>query len=87
MTPRKKYRKRPLEGHNVERLKYISGLFREHRLWMGYSREEMESEFGISRSVIERVESSKHLNQNLKTVFEMADIYHISPEELFQGVL
>jgi len=88
MNSRKKYHKRPMEAHNVERLKSISGIFLELRLSLGYSREEMQNSFSISKSVIERAESLKfeHLNQNLKTILEMADIYQISPEELFQGV-
>ena len=82
----KKYRKRPLEAHNIERMKFISGLLREHRLWLGLSQEEVESEYGIPRSVIHRLESQKHLNQNLRTIVEVADAYQISPELLFQGV-
>jgi transcriptional regulator with XRE-family HTH domain len=85
MNTKTKYRKRSLQGHNAERLKYISGLLKEHRLWMGYSRVEME-QFGISRAVIQRAESSDPANLTLKTLLEIADVYQVSPEELFQGV-
>ena len=87
MKSKKKYRKRPLEGHNSERMKHISGLFLECRRWTGMSRQDMEDEYGISRSVIERVESSSMpMNITLRTILEMADIYMISPSELFEDV-
>jgi len=82
-----KYRKRPLVGHNSERMKHLSGLFLECRRWTGMSRQDMEDEYGISRAVIERVESSSEpLNITLRTILEMADIYMISPSELFEDV-
>lgn len=86
MSKGKKYRKRPLEAHNIERMKYISALLREHRMWLGLSQEEVESIYRIPRSVLHRVESQEHLNQNLRTILEVADVYQISPELLFQGV-
>ena len=86
MNSGKKYRKRNLEAHNIERIYFLSALLCEHRLWLGYSRVDME-QFGISRSVIQRAESSSDpANLTLKTVFELADVYQISPEELFAGV-
>ena len=84
--PKKKYNKRVLEAHNALRLKYISGLLKEHRLWLGYSREEMEQEYGISRASLQRAESPDPKNLTIKTILELSDIYQISPEELFKGV-
>lgn len=81
-----KYRKRPIEAHNEMRMQYIAGLLKEHRLWLGLSRLEVEEEFGISRSVLERVESPNALNISMKTLMEVADVYQVSLEELFQGV-
>ena len=81
-----KYHKRYLEAHNIERMKYLSGLLKEFRLNSGYSREDLEREHGISRAVIQRAESSDPVNLTLKTIFEIADVFMISPEELFQGV-
>lgn len=81
-----KYQKRLLEAHNSERIKYISGLIKQHRLFMGYSREEMEELYGISRATLQRAESSYPKNLTLKTILEIADVYQISPEDLFKGV-
>ena len=51
------------------------------------SRQDMEDEYGISRAVVERVESSSMpVNITLRTILEMADIYMISPSELFEDV-
>ena len=82
----KKYKKQILYPHNEDRMIYISGLLKEHRLWMGYSRVEMEEEFGISRATLQRAESSDPKNLTLKTVFDLLDIYEISPNELFRGI-
>ncbi|MCK5135462.1 MAG: helix-turn-helix transcriptional regulator [Bacteroidales bacterium] len=87
MKSKRKYRKRPLEEHNSERMKHLSGLFLECRRWTGMSRKDIEDEYGISRAVIERVESSTvPMNITLRTILEMADIYMISPSELFEDL-
>ena len=83
MNSKKKYKKRLLEAHNAERMKYISGLLKEHRLWLNYSREEMEKEYGISRASLQRAESPDPKNLTLKTVLELADIYRVSINDLF----
>ena len=87
MHRKKKYHKKQLHAHNILRLEYISRLFLEHRRWLGLSREQVECESGgISRSVIERVESLNDLNLTLKTVFELADFYQIPIHEIFQEI-
>jgi transcriptional regulator with XRE-family HTH domain len=86
MPGRKQYRKRPLEGHTSDRMVQITTLLKEYRLWTGYTREEIEEEFGISRATLQRVESSDPKNITIRTIFELSDIYEVAPETLFQGV-
>lgn len=81
-----KYNKRSLEPHNAERIQQISSLLKEYRINSGYSREQLEEEYGISTSVLQRAESTIPVNISLKTLLEIADLYFISPEELFTGV-
>lgn len=81
-----KYHKRPLEGHTADRLVKITTLLKEYRIWTGYTRKEMEDEFGISSATLQRAESSDPKNITLKTIFELADIYEVAPEILFQDV-
>lgn len=81
-----KYNKRGLESHNADRIQQISSLLKEFRINSGYTREQLEEEYGISRSVLQRAESSKPVNISLKTLLEISDLYFITPEELFSGV-
>ena len=81
-----KYNKRSLEPHNAHRIQQISSLLKEFRINSGYTREQLEEKYGISTSVLQRAESSKPANVSLKTLLEIADLYFISPEELFAGV-
>jgi transcriptional regulator with XRE-family HTH domain len=81
-----KYKKRELEEHNAERIRKISESLKDFRILYGYSRERLEEEFGISRSVLQRAESSSPENISLKTLFEIADLYYISPAELFSDI-
>jgi len=81
-----KYQKRSLESHNADRIQQISTLLKEFRINFGYTREYIEEEYGISPSVVQRAESSKPVNISLKTLLEIADLYFISPAELFEGI-
>ena len=81
-----KYHKRYLEGHNAQRMSQISALLKEFRLSNGFTREEIERIHGIPKSALQRVESSDPNNITLKTILEVADIYMMSPAELFESV-
>ena len=81
-----KYNKRYLEAHNALRMSQISALLKEFRISNGFTREDIEYHYGIPSSVLQRVESQEPANITLKTILEVADIYMISPAELFQEV-
>jgi transcriptional regulator with XRE-family HTH domain len=81
-----KYHKRYLEAHNALRMSQISALLKEFRVSNGYTREDIEYHYGIPCSVLQRVESLEPTNISLKTILEVADIYMISPAELFQEI-
>ena len=81
-----KYNKRYLEAHNAMRMSQISALLREFRVSNGYTREDIEELHGIPSSVLQRVESLEPANITLKTILEVADIYMISPAELFEAI-
>ena len=85
MKSKKKYRKQPLIECNRARLEYISGLFREYRLWTGHSRESIAEENNLNRSFFECAESPNN-NPTLKSIFLLCDVYEITPEELFKGL-
>jgi transcriptional regulator with XRE-family HTH domain len=81
-----KYHKRYLEAHNALRMSQISALLKEFRISNGLTREDIEYHYGIPSSVLQRVESLEPANISLKTILEVADIYMISPAELFQEI-
>ena len=83
---KKKYQKRLLEEHNADRMRYISGLLKEYRLGMGYSRVDFEEKYGISRASLQRAESSEPKNLTIKLILELSDVFQISPEILFRGI-
>ena len=84
MSQKRKYRKALIQGHNQMRLEYIGGLLREYRFDSMLSREDFASEHGISRSLLERIETGK--NVTVHSLLRVCDIFQLSPEEVFEGV-
>jgi len=86
MRRKKKYRKRPMDHQTQKRLEYISQYFRECRFMEGHSRESFAEENNVNRSFLECLESPNH-NPTLRSVFFLCDLYEITPEDLFYGVI
>ena len=84
---KRRYRKAPLEAHNEMRMKYIGQLLREYRNETQLSRadfaEEYE-EYGISRSLIERIENGQVVT--IHSLLRYMDCLHVDPETVFIGV-
>ena len=80
-----RYKKRNLEPHNRERIKYIANFFRDIRKWQGESRDYLSEKYSISRSLIELAES-QNMNITLKTLFYLCDVYQIKPKDLFSNL-
>jgi transcriptional regulator with XRE-family HTH domain len=84
MDQKRRYKKAPLEAHNEERLSYLGLLLREYRYETMLSLEDFASEFGISRSLLERIENGSNIT--LHSLLRILDIFQISPAEIFEGV-
>ncbi len=85
MAEKKKYRKRQLGEEDREKISYIACLFREYRIWEGWSQKTVAEENNLSRSFIERSEKLDN-NPTLKSIILLSNIYGITLEELFIGV-
>ena len=75
-----KYRKQSLESHNIDRLYIIGKILREYRELNFMSRGDIDMEYSISRSLVERAERGSNIT--LATFFRLCDAYNISPDEL-----
>jgi len=78
------YKKYQAEEHNVDRLKTLGKVLREHRELSFLSRDYIDKEYSISKSLIERAE--KGANITLMTLFRLCDIYDIPLYELMNEV-
>lgn len=84
MPEKRKYNRAPYDGLSQMRMEYIGGLLRQYRYDTMLSREDFAKEYGISRSVVERIETGQ--NVNILSLFRMCNFFGISPSELFQGI-
>ena len=84
MAPKIKYRKTGIEGHNQDRMEYVGNLLKQYRNDTMLSREDFAAEYGISRSLVERIETGK--NVTINSLLRLCDIFMISPEDLFLWV-
>ncbi|WP_066633120.1 helix-turn-helix domain-containing protein [Labilibacter marinus] len=80
---KQKYHRVHFDGLAQMRMEAIGGVIRQYRYDTMLSREDFAKEYGISRSLVERIETGK--NVNILSLFRICDIFMISPEELFQG--
>lgn len=84
MKSKRRYNKAKLEAHNQQRLEYLGMLLKEYRNETLLSRVDFAHEYGISRSLLERVELGK--NVTLHSVLRICDLFMISPSEIFIGI-
>ena len=75
---------KPTEEHNRERLRIIGKILRDYRMREFMSREFVEENYSISRSVVERAEKGKNIT--LTTLFRLMDAYAIDVEELLTEI-
>ena len=75
---------KPIEEHNRERLRIIGKFLRDYRMREFMSREYVEENYSISRSVIERAEKGENIT--LSTLFRLLDAYDIDTEELLTEI-
>ena len=83
MNQKRIYRKAQIEGHNQMRMQQIGYLLREYRYETMLSRADFEK-LGMSRSVIERIETGKIVTTN--SLFRYMDLLLVSPEDIFLEV-
>lgn len=84
MQNKRTYRKAPVEAHNEMRMRYLGHLLREFRKDTQLSRVDFAEEYGISRSLIERIEDGKVVT--VHSLFRYMDCLHVEPETVFVGV-
>lgn len=84
MPEKRKHHLAPNDGLAQMKMEYIGGLLRHYRYDTMLSREVFAKEYGVSRSLLEKIETGK--NVNILSLFHMCDKFGISPSELFQGL-
>ena len=75
-----------IQQHNKERLKAISGFLKWCRINSGLSQQELSDFSGVHRNTIVRYESSKPCNQNLFTIFAIADALNLDVNQIFMEI-
>ena len=82
MENKRKYSRAPFNGLSQMRMEQIGNLLREYRYDTMLSRQDFAKEYGVSSSLVERIEDGK--NVQILSIFRMCDIFNISPDELFR---
>lgn len=75
--------RKPITDNNHKRLEYLSTYLRELRINSGLSQQELSNN-NLHRNTIIRAESCHNIT--LFTLFELADSFEISLNELFQDI-
>lgn len=65
--------------------KKVAKLIRAHRIKMGYSQRVLAEKAEITKKHIEKYEAAENLPR-LHTMFQLAEILEISPNELFNEI-
>ena len=76
-----------IEKHNKERLQAVSGFLKWYRINSGYSQQELSECSGVHRNTIIRLESGNPVNQNLMTVYKIADAMEIDVNQIFLEII
>ncbi len=84
MDQKRKYYRAPVEEHNKMRMEYVGNLLREYRNETMLSRKEFAAEYGISRSLVERIENGKIVT--VHSLMRYLDAIQVSPEIIFEQV-
>jgi len=72
---------RPTPQNQQKRFEIIATYLREIRLNENMTQGEVSLETGLNRNTIYRIEGAK--NYSVQTLFVLADLYQISPSEIF----
>ena len=84
MEVKRKYHRAPVDGLNQMRMQQIGCLLREYRFNTYLSRDDFAHEYGISRSLVERIENGKNITLN--SLLRICDIFQLRPQEIFEVV-
>ena len=84
MLQKRKYHRAIIQAHNQMRMENLGCLLKQYRYNTMLSREDFAIEYGISKCLVERIESGK--NVTVHSLLRILDIYMVSPQEIFEGV-
>ena len=84
MQSNKGHKRGSIDGLNQHRLETLGAFLKHYRQNQLLSRKELESQHGISKGILERLESGQNIT--LHSLLRIMDVFMLRPQDVFEGI-